>query len=100
MRCLSLILALLLATSLVALPVVSALAASHAVTAQASMGDDDCPCCKKAQPDGCLAKCGQLLVILVDGVRLARLPAARFAVGDAAVVALLPRPPEPPPPRA
>jgi hypothetical protein len=100
MRCLRLLLALLLATSLVVLPVASALAASHAVKAEASMDDDACPCCKKAQPGGCLAKCGQLQVILVDGVRVARLPAARFAVGDGTVTALLPRPPEPPPPRA
>lgn len=106
MRTLRLIIAVVLATSLIALPMSAAMAMTRATDAEMSMtgsSDDTCPCCDAAHrcsTDVCMLKCCNASAILVTGLALVQprleTPATIGSTGPAEFS----RPPDPPPPRS
>jgi hypothetical protein len=97
-----LVCALVLAVSLVILPVSAAFAALHAASVQADMmgSADDCPCCKRKHMDTCLFKCWQLQALIVRGAEVTNPAPVRFGETAAHRFAAFDFGPDPPPPRS
>src|SRR5262245_4356377 len=103
MRWIRLVFAVVLATSLVALPVVAAIAATQVGNGGMSMAQSlhDCPCCKaahKCSPDYCLVKCFNATI--ADAVLLEHPAPQDFLVVGASIPSPFSRRPDPPPPRS
>lgn len=101
MRVLRPIRSLLLAVGLAVLPVSAAMAMTHAVKAEISMGSpgEDCPCCNPAKTDACPLKCCHLQALTVEGFAPFNAAPADFGAHKAHLGIAVSLRPDPPPPR-
>lgn len=105
MRTIRLIAALLVAASLVILPVATGMGMTFAAKAEMNMGapGSDCPCCDPSNmcaTHHCMFVCYNMAAIAVEGLLEGKpLPQDLVAAGPASFSPFPPRP-DPPPPRS